>query len=77
MKPRPDNNAEIVAGLELYRRWLGLLPRLQLDVQFRTKSDAPDIVPQTLLEAVRDWPNFRCGTEALDKNGTAMGRFWL
>src|SRR5580658_4706677 len=53
-----------VAALERYRSWLGLLARLQVEPRFRAKFDASDIVQQTLLEAVRDLPKFRGGTEA-------------
>jgi RNA polymerase sigma-70 factor (ECF subfamily) len=60
----PDNAAVVIAGLERYRSWLGLLARLQVEPRFRAKFDASDIVQQTLLEAVRDWPKFRGGTEA-------------
>jgi RNA polymerase sigma-70 factor (ECF subfamily) len=60
----PDNNAVVIADLERYRGWLGLLARLQVEPRFRAKFDASDIVQQTLLEAVRDWPKFRGGTEA-------------
>ncbi len=60
----PDNNAVVIADLERYRSWLGLLARLQVEPRFRAKFDASDIVQQTLLEAVRDWPKFRGGTEA-------------
>ncbi len=52
------------AALERYRSWLGLLARLQVEPQFRAKFDSSDIVQQTMLEAVRDWPKFRGGTEA-------------
>jgi len=50
--------------LERYRSWLGLLARLQVDPRFRAKFDPSDIVQQTLLEAVRDWPQFRGSTAA-------------
>jgi RNA polymerase sigma-70 factor (ECF subfamily) len=50
--------------LERYRRWLGLLARLQVEPRFRSKFDASDIVQQTLLEAVRDWPKFRGSSDA-------------
>jgi len=60
----PDNNAVVIADLERYRSWLGLLARLQVEPRFRAKFDASDIVQQTLLEAVRDWPKFRGGTDA-------------
>ena len=53
-----------VAAIERYRSWLGLLARLQVEPRFRDKFDPSDIVQQTLLEAVRDFPQFRGGTEA-------------
>jgi RNA polymerase sigma-70 factor, ECF subfamily len=53
-----------VAALERHRSWLGLLARLQVDPRFRAKFDPSDIVQQTLLEAVRDFPQFQGGTEA-------------
>ncbi len=51
-------------ALERFRSWLGLLARLQVEPRFRAKFDSSDIVQQTMLEAVRDWPKFRGGTEA-------------
>src|SRR5437764_10306033 len=58
----PDSLA--VAELGRYRSWLGMVARLQVEPRFRAKFDASDIVQQTLLEAVKDWPKFRGGTEA-------------
>jgi RNA polymerase sigma-70 factor, ECF subfamily len=58
----PDSPA--VAELDRYRSWLGLLARLQVEPRFRAKFDPSDIVQQTLLEAVRDWPKFRGHSEA-------------
>ena len=64
----PEANARFdpvaPAALERYRSWLGLLARLQVEPRFRAKFDPSDIVQQTMLEAVRDWPKFRGGTEA-------------
>jgi RNA polymerase sigma-70 factor (ECF subfamily) len=54
----------VVAELERYRSWLALLARLQVEPRFRAKFDSSDIVQQTLLEAVRAWPQFRGGTES-------------
>ena len=65
---RPGGDAGAGSGaaaeLERYRSWLGLLARLQVDARFRAKFDPSDIVQQTLLAAVRDWPKFRGGSEA-------------
>jgi RNA polymerase sigma-70 factor, ECF subfamily len=54
----------VSAALERYRSWLGLLARLQVEPRFRAKFDPSDIVQQTMLEAVRDWPKFRGATDA-------------
>ncbi len=59
-----DDQPIRIAELERHRSWLGLLARLQVEPRFRAKFDASDIVQQTLLEAVRDWPKFRGSTEA-------------
>jgi RNA polymerase sigma-70 factor, ECF subfamily len=53
-----------LVDLERYRSWLGLLARLQVEPRFRAKFDPSDIVQQTMLEAVQDWPKFRGSTEA-------------
>ena len=58
---------DVDAGNELlkrYRPWLDLLARLQIDTRFQGKFDSSDIVQQTMLEAVRDFPQFRGTTEA-------------
>ncbi len=49
--------------LARYQSWLQLLARMQIDGRLRGKFDASDIVQQTLLEACRDLPQFRGGTE--------------
>jgi RNA polymerase sigma-70 factor (ECF subfamily) len=60
----PASASEVAPELERFRSWLGLLARLQFEPQFRAKFDPSDIVQQTLLEALRDWPKFRGDTEA-------------
>ena len=52
---------------ELLRRfepWLRLLARVQLESRFAAKFDASDVVQQTLLEAIKAFPQFRGSTEA-------------
>jgi RNA polymerase sigma-70 factor (ECF subfamily) len=51
-------------NLERYRSWLGLLARIHVEGRYRTKFDPSDVVQQTMLEAVRAWPDFRGRTEA-------------
>ena len=50
--------------LQHRRPWLHLFARLEIDGRFRGKFDSSDIVQQTLLEACRDLPKFRGGTES-------------
>jgi RNA polymerase sigma-70 factor (ECF subfamily) len=50
-------------ALDQYRDWLRLLARLQIETRFQGKFDASDLVQQTLLEACRDLPKFRGGTQ--------------
>jgi RNA polymerase sigma-70 factor, ECF subfamily len=59
-----DDSPVAVPQLERHRSWLGLLARLQIEPRYRAKFDPSDIVQQTMLEAVRDWPKFRGGTDA-------------
>lgn len=50
--------------LDLYRGYLALLARLQLDRRLQSKIDASDLVQEAFLEAHRDFPQFRGTTEA-------------
>lgn len=47
--------------LELYRRYLGLLARLQINRRLQTRLDASDLVQETFLKAHRHFGQF-CGT---------------
>jgi RNA polymerase sigma-70 factor, ECF subfamily len=49
--------------LALYREYLGLLARVQLGRRIQGKVDASDLVQEACLEAYRDFPAFRGGTE--------------
>jgi RNA polymerase sigma-70 factor (ECF subfamily) len=58
---------DVPAQGDLLRRfepWLRLLARVQLESRFAAKFDASDVVQQTLLEAVKAFPQFRGSTEA-------------
>jgi RNA polymerase sigma-70 factor (ECF subfamily) len=50
--------------LALYRNYLRILARTQLDKFLRVRCDASDLVQETLLEAVRDFRRFAGTTEA-------------
>jgi RNA polymerase sigma-70 factor, ECF subfamily len=50
--------------LELYRNYLNLLARTQIDVHLKGKVDPSDIVQETYLDAWRDFSQFRGDTEA-------------
>jgi RNA polymerase sigma-70 factor (ECF subfamily) len=50
--------------LEMYRDYLKLLARLQLDQRLQSKLDASDLVQEAFLQAVRVFDQFEGGTEA-------------
>jgi RNA polymerase sigma-70 factor (ECF subfamily) len=50
--------------LELYRRYLALLARVQIGQRLQGKVDASDLVQETFLEAHRNFARFRGGSEA-------------
>jgi len=50
--------------LELYRRYLTLLARVQIGQRLQGKVDASDLVQETFLEAHRNFTTFRGGSEA-------------
>ncbi len=53
----------VVADLEQYRSYLQLLADLQLNPRLRVKEGASDIVQQTMMDAHRDFADFRGKTE--------------
>jgi RNA polymerase sigma-70 factor (ECF subfamily) len=61
--PPPADEPMPAAVLERHRSWLALLARLQVNGRLRGKFDPSDVVQQTLLEAVKAWPQFRGRTE--------------
>jgi RNA polymerase sigma-70 factor (ECF subfamily) len=50
--------------LELYRRYLALLARLQIGRRLQGKVEAADLVQETFLDAHRDFSSFQGSTEA-------------
>jgi RNA polymerase sigma-70 factor (ECF subfamily) len=50
--------------LEMYRRYLGLLARVQIGQRLQGKVDAEDLVQETFLEAHQNFARFRGATEA-------------
>jgi RNA polymerase sigma-70 factor (ECF subfamily) len=50
--------------LELYRGYLALLARLQINRRLQSKVDASDVVQETYLQAYRAFSQFRGTTEA-------------
>jgi RNA polymerase sigma-70 factor, ECF subfamily len=67
---RAGDAATLGLLLELYRRYLALLARVQIGRRLQGKVDASDLVQETFLEAHRNFGNFR---------GTSEGQFvrWL
>lgn len=57
----PDRLGSI---LQLYWNYLHLLAEAQLDRRLRARFSPSDLVQETLLEAHRDFPQFRGSTEA-------------
>lgn len=49
--------------LELYRNYLALLARLQINRRLQSKVDAADLVQDTFLKAHRSFAQFRGGSE--------------
>jgi RNA polymerase sigma-70 factor (ECF subfamily) len=49
--------------LELYRNYLALLARTQIDLHVQDRVDASDLVQETFLDACRDFGQFRGSSE--------------
>jgi RNA polymerase sigma-70 factor (ECF subfamily) len=60
---RAGEAAALARLLELYRNYLRILARTQLDANLRVQLEASDLVQETLLEAHRDFVQFAGSTE--------------
>jgi RNA polymerase sigma-70 factor, ECF subfamily len=63
-RARRGDESAVGQLLEISRNYLKLLARLQIDRQLQGKADASDLVQDTFMEAVRDFPAFRGVSEA-------------
>lgn len=61
---RAGDSAAMGQLLEMYRNYLVLMARLQVGRRLQGKVDPADLVQETFLEAHRDFPRFRGGTES-------------
>jgi RNA polymerase sigma-70 factor (ECF subfamily) len=61
---RGGDTATLGRLLELYRRYLALLARVQIGQRLQGKVDASDLVQETFLEAYRNFGHFQGTSEA-------------
>lgn len=61
---RDGDSSALGRLLEMYRAYLTLLARLQIDRRLRDKADASDLVQETYLRAHQGFCEFRGATEA-------------
>src|SRR5262245_11255085 len=64
MDARAGDPAILGSLLELYRRYLALLARVQIGQRLQGKVDASDVVQETFLERHRNFPRFQGTKEA-------------
>jgi RNA polymerase sigma-70 factor, ECF subfamily len=60
---RDGDAAKLGRLLEVYRRYLALLARMQIGQHLQGKVDASDIIQETFLEAHRNFAGFRGNSE--------------
>jgi len=63
VEARTGDTATLGRLLELYRRYLALLARVQIGQRLQGKVDASDVVQETFLEAHRGFAGFRGSSE--------------
>jgi RNA polymerase sigma-70 factor (ECF subfamily) len=61
---RAGRRESLGALLELYRNYLYLVARTQIDLHLQAQVNPSDLVQEAMLEALRDFHQFRGGTEA-------------
>jgi len=61
---RGGRREELGTLLQLYRNYLHLLARTQVDLHLQRRADPSDLVQETFLDACRDFEQFRGSTEA-------------
>ncbi len=60
---RSGDSKQLGELLEIYRRYLHLLARIEIRRNLQAKLDASDLVQDTLLEAHRNFPRFQGSSE--------------
>jgi RNA polymerase sigma-70 factor (ECF subfamily) len=60
---RSGDTEQLGRLLEIYRRYLRLLARIEIGRNLQAKLDASDLVQDTLLEAHRNFPRFQGSSE--------------
>jgi RNA polymerase sigma-70 factor (ECF subfamily) len=63
VRARDGDGAALGQLLDRYRNYFRLLARMQLNQRLRTKLDPSDLVQEVFLEACRQFPTFRGGSE--------------
>src|SRR5438132_14203036 len=63
LEARDGDAATLGRLLEVYRRYLALLARVQIGQRLQGKVDAEDLVQETFLEAHRHFANFQGTSE--------------
>ena len=63
-RARGNEPGELDRLFGLCRNYLGIVARAQVETWLQAKVDASDLIQQTMLEAYRDFANFRGSTEA-------------
>src|SRR6266446_4733930 len=63
LRARAGQKAELDRLFAACRNYLCMIARSHVEGRLKAKADASDIVQQTMLEAYRDFAQFRGGTE--------------